>query len=83
MPSKQVTVRELHEALKKLGFRESAKRHEHLLLQHPKSGLVLSLPTSERYVRLVVIRAIERSLENFKIVAPKGFQKMLDIDLYT
>lgn len=81
MPSKQVTAREMVEALRKLGFRESAKRGDHVLFQHPKSGVILSLPTGERHVRLVVIRAIERSLENFDIVSPNGFRKMLNIEL--
>jgi predicted RNA binding protein YcfA (HicA-like mRNA interferase family) len=79
MPSKQVSASEMFKVLKELGFRESARRGDHLLLQHPQAGVILSLPTGERYIRLVVIRAIERSLENHKLVSRDDFRRRLGI----
>jgi predicted RNA binding protein YcfA (HicA-like mRNA interferase family) len=79
MPSKQVSVRELSQVLRQLGFVEKARRGSHLLLQHPDKHVLLSLPTGERYVRIVILRSIEKSLENFKVVGRSQFRKMLGI----
>jgi predicted RNA binding protein YcfA (HicA-like mRNA interferase family) len=80
MPSKQVSVREISEVLHELGFVKRARRGSHLLLQHPDRGVMLSLPTAERYVRLVVLRGIERSLESAHLVGRKDFRKRLGIE---
>jgi hypothetical protein len=74
MPSKQVSVREMSGALKELGFVEIAR------LRHPEKNIVLTLPTAERYVRLVILRSIESSLVNSHIVEKHRFRKMLDIE---
>jgi predicted RNA binding protein YcfA (HicA-like mRNA interferase family) len=81
MPSERVTPRDISIALKKLGFREKAKRGSHVLYQHPGTDLILILPTGQRYVPLIIIRTIERSLENFDIVKPREFQKILNIEI--
>ena len=83
MPSKQVSVREMNAVLHRLGFEEKARRGSHLLLQHREKNMLLTLPTGERYVRLVILRSIENSLENYHIVDKRGFRKMLGIEDYT
>jgi predicted RNA binding protein YcfA (HicA-like mRNA interferase family) len=80
MPSKQVSVREMSHVLHQLGFVERARRGAHVLLQHPDKGVMINLPTGERYVRLIILRSIEKSLENYHVVNRHEFRKRLGIE---
>jgi predicted RNA binding protein YcfA (HicA-like mRNA interferase family) len=83
MPSKQVSVREMNEMLSQLGFVRTERRGSHLLFQHPNTGVMIGLPTSERYVRLVILKSIEQSLERHGLLNKKNFRKRLGIKDHT
>jgi predicted RNA binding protein YcfA (HicA-like mRNA interferase family) len=81
MPNDRVTPRNLATALRKLGFVDSARKGSHHLFRHQSTGLIVSLPTGRPFVPIFVVRAIQRSLELHKIIAPSNFQEMLDVKM--
>jgi predicted RNA binding protein YcfA (HicA-like mRNA interferase family) len=48
-----------------------------MLLRHPVSGLVVSVPTSRSEIPPIILKGIERQMENFRIVTREKFEDML------
>jgi predicted RNA binding protein YcfA (HicA-like mRNA interferase family) len=74
-----LSTRELLVALKSIGFVEKKRVSSHLIVQHPDTGLILTLPTSVKHVPLVHLSAIRRQLLNYRIEVPKQVRAMLNL----
>jgi predicted RNA binding protein YcfA (HicA-like mRNA interferase family) len=62
-----ISVRDLVEKLRSLGFVNQTKSGSHLVLRHSRSGLLLTVPTDRPFVPLVHVRAIQEQLRNYRI----------------
>jgi predicted RNA binding protein YcfA (HicA-like mRNA interferase family) len=81
MPKKNISPRDLSAVLKQLGFREAVKKGSHVLFRHQRTNLIVSVPTGQPFVPLVVIRTIIRSLDYHEIASPRRFAEMLDVEI--
>ena len=78
MRRKSVSARDFLGALLKLGFVEKRpSKGSHMLLQHSDSGLVVTIPTSRSEIPPTILYAIERQMENFRIITREKFEEML------
>ena len=78
MRRKNVSTRDFLRALQKLGFVEARPPNgSHMLLQHPNSGLVVTVPTSRSEIPPAMLYGIERQMENFRIITKEKFEGML------
>jgi predicted RNA binding protein YcfA (HicA-like mRNA interferase family) len=78
MRKKAVSTRHFLSALRKLGFIETRPpKGSHMLLQHPDSGLVVTVPTSRSEIPPAMQSGIERQMENFRIITREKFEAML------
>jgi predicted RNA binding protein YcfA (HicA-like mRNA interferase family) len=75
---KGVSTRDFLRALQKLGFVETRPPEgSHMLLRHPDSGLLVTVPTSRSEIPLAMRYGIERQMENFRIITREKFEGML------
>jgi predicted RNA binding protein YcfA (HicA-like mRNA interferase family) len=64
-------------AMRQLGFMETRRTGQHLILRHAETGLIVVIPLSRDEVPLVVLRGIERQMENYNIITRDRFRQML------
>ena len=81
MPKNGVTTRDLISALKDLNFVERQRRGSNVMFAHKDKGVIVTVPTSNHFVPLVYLRAIEKSLEGFNIISSSKFEKKLGVHM--
>ena len=77
MASKPVKLKKLLRVLSRLGIEASRGTGSHVRLFHPGTGFVLFIHDVRGEVPGLVIRGLEKQLDNFNIVSAEEFQKMV------
>jgi predicted RNA binding protein YcfA (HicA-like mRNA interferase family) len=73
-----VKTKDLLRIMHRLDFVET--KHgpgNHMRMQHPRTGLMLFIPLSRKEVPPVMLRGIQKQLENFNIISEEKFEEML------
>ena len=78
MPKQAIATHDLINFVEKIGFvRLKAGKGQNAVFRHEATGLVVSLPTGDKNLRPIYVRAIRKQLDNFNIVPEEKFEKML------
>jgi|NGEPerStandDraft_6_1074524.scaffolds.fasta_scaffold276178_2 predicted RNA binding protein YcfA (HicA-like mRNA interferase family) len=75
---RQISTRELVDALRATGFVEKSKSGSHLMFRHERTGLLVTIPTDRPFVPLVHLRNISQQLHNYRINPPPEIRRMLE-----
>jgi predicted RNA binding protein YcfA (HicA-like mRNA interferase family) len=75
--SKTVTFDQLRETLNGFGF-ESQQRGAHVIFRHSKTGVVLTVPITERTVRPIYVSTSARQIANSGIATASMFEIRLE-----
>lgn len=77
MSNKVLTASKIARILEQLGFTEVRGAGSHLVLKHPSTGLMLSIPQTGGKLSPVHLRTVESQLLNFHIVSEQKWNQML------
>jgi predicted RNA binding protein YcfA (HicA-like mRNA interferase family) len=75
--SKPVTFAQLQKTLTGFGF-EPEQRGSHVLFRHPETGVVLTVPNTERTVRPIYVSSAARQIANSGIATASTFETRLE-----
>jgi predicted RNA binding protein YcfA (HicA-like mRNA interferase family) len=71
--SKTVTFKQLRKTPTGFGF-ESEEHGGHVVFRHPKTGVVLTVPSTERTVRPIYVSTAGCQIANSGIATPSTFE---------
>jgi predicted RNA binding protein YcfA (HicA-like mRNA interferase family) len=75
--SKMVTFKQLQKTLNGFGF-ESQQHGSHVIFRHSKTGVVLTVPNTERTVRPIYVSSAARQIANSGIATASTFETRLE-----